>query len=304
MDDLHLRAPYGDASVEMLKRRILSVSRPVNATYIQIAATLPNAGDAQKLAQHIAERAVELNNSLDDQTNIAEAEAPKKILEAATARRDRLESEATQLAKRGSLEALQKEYASSAEIRTEVGRDLALARANLANYMGELQAPAPVSPAGMTPSEAVNPKGNGNDVVESQSGWLQFQISAAKFRVRDLEEQERKLLGYLNEKSSALEGLQRERESLEAELKSARTDEEGARSRLSEIEVSAPFRGVRLKILDPGIVPQRPSFPNIPLNITVAFVGSIFMALGYLAVQFALERVRHKQESWRMMLQK
>ena len=40
----------------------------------------------------------------------------------------------------------------------------------------------------------------------------------------------------------------------------------------------AGFRGERLKIIDPGIVPERPSSPNLPLNVPkdflpVGFVG-------------------------------
>jgi capsular polysaccharide biosynthesis protein len=296
LDELHLRAQYAGTSVETLKRRILAVSRPTNATYIQIAATLPNAKDAQKLAQYIAERAVALNNSVDEESNTAMVQEPQRILAAAKTRRDSVERAAAQLAKRGSLEALQKEYNSAAELRTAVGRDLTLARADLANYTGQLQAPSPI-----TPDIGTSPDGSRNttDGAESQSAWIQYEISASVSRVHELEDQERKLLAYLNEKGSALEELQRTSESLGAELKSARADEGTAQSRLGEIEISAPFRGVRLKILDPGIVPERPSFPNIPLNMVVAFIGSIILATGYLAIRFAHERVRFRQYSWR-----
>jgi capsular polysaccharide biosynthesis protein len=296
LDALHLRAQYAGTSVEALKRRILAVSRPTNATYIQIAATLPNAKDAQKLAQYIAERAVALNNSLDQESNTAMVQEPQRILAAAKTRRDSVERAAAQLAKSGSLEALQKEYNSAAELRTAVGRDLTLARADLANYTGQLHAPPPI-----TPAIGTSPDGSRNtaDGAESQSAWIQYEISASASRVHELEDQERKLLAYLNEKGSALEELQRTNESLGAELKSAREDEGTAQSRLGEIKISAPFRGVRLKILDPGIVPERPSFPNIPLNMVVAFFGSIILATGYLAIRYAHERVRFRQYSWR-----
>lgn len=294
LDDLNLRVRYGNTSIETLKRRILAVSRPANATYIQIAATLANAKDAQRLAQYIAERAVALNNSLSEETNKLVLQEPQRLLAVARTRRDNVEKAAAQLAKSASLEALQKEYASAADLRTAVGRDLTLARADLANYLGQLQAPPPVAPVAGTASNESR-----NDVTESQSGWIQYEISASRSRVHDLEDQERKLLAYLNERGSALEELQRSRESLEAELRSARADEETSKSRLSEIEISAPFRGVRLRMLDPGIVPQRPGFPNIPLNLVVALIGALLLALGYLAICFAHERVRSRQYSWR-----
>jgi capsular polysaccharide biosynthesis protein len=286
LEDLHLRAQYEGTSIEALKRRILTISRPTNATYIQIAVTLPSAKDAQMLAQNIAQRAVELNNSLDDESNAAMTQEPKKVFEAARARRDKTEKAAAQLAKSASLEALQKEYASAADLRTAVGRDLTLARADLANYLGQSQAPPPIA------SGVAEPQ-NG-----PQNGWIQSEIAASRSRVHDLEEQERKLLAYLDSKGSALEQSKRTWEGVEADLKSARADEDAAKTRLSEIEISAPFHGVRLRLLDPGIVPERPSSPNIPLNMVVVLIGSLLLAIGYLAIRFAHERARMRHYSW------
>ena len=48
------------------------------------------------------------------------------------------------------------------------------------------------------------------------------------------------------------------------------------------------YRGERLKIIDPGIVPERPSFPNVPLNIAAAFVLAATCALAYLTLAFGL----------------
>ena len=283
LDELHLRARYGGTSIEALKRRILTISRPTNATYIQIAATLPDAKDAQKLAQTIAQLAVDLNNSLDDESNKAMTEEPKRVLAAAKMRRDNVEKATAQLEKRASIEALQEEYGAAADLRTAVGRDLTRARADLANYLGQLQAPPPGTPG----------------VAEPQNQWIQSEVAASRSRVHDLEEQERKLLAYLNEKGSALGELLGAREAVDAELKSARADEETAKSRLSEIEISVAFRGVRLRVLDPGIVPERPSFPNIPLNMVVALFGSLLLTVGYLAIRFAHEQVSARYYSWR-----
>ncbi|HTA46947.1 MAG TPA: hypothetical protein VK789_31095 [Bryobacteraceae bacterium] len=283
LEDLHLRAQYEGTSIEVLKRRILTISRPTNATYIQIAATLQSAKDAQKLAQYIAQRAVDQNNSLDDESNAAMTQQPQKVLDAAQVRLDKSEKAAAQLAKSGSIEALQKEYDSAADLRTAVGRDLTLARADLANYLGQLQAPPPIT----------------SGVAEPKNGWIQSEIAASRARVHDLEEQERKLLEYLDTKGSALEELTRAREAVEVELKSARADEDAARTRLGEIEISAPLRGVRLRLLDPGIVPERPSFPNIPLNMVVGLIGSLLLVVGYLAIRFAHEQVRRRHYSWR-----
>ena len=44
--------------------------------------------------------------------------------------------------------------------------------------------------------------------------------------------------------------------------------------------------GERLRIIDPGIVPERPSSPNIPLNVLIAFVAAAFLSLVYLGLAF------------------
>jgi len=144
----------------------------------------------------------------------------------------------------------------------------------LANYIGQQQAPQP------------------NDIGEGQSGWTRFQITATRTKIRDLESQDRQLLQALNAKGSLLEDLRRKRDALDAELKSARADEEAENTKLSDVKSSSAARGVRLKILDPGIVPQRPSFPNLPLNLAVALVLSLLASIGYVAIRFAYDRTR------------
>jgi capsular polysaccharide biosynthesis protein len=78
---------------------------------------------------------------------------------------------------------------------------------------------------------------------------------------------------------------------VDAELKAARASEESARTKFNDVLASAPFRGIRLRVLDPGIVPQRPSFPNTPLNLIVALGASFIGVIGFLALRFAWNRM-------------
>jgi hypothetical protein len=154
---------------------------------------------------------------------------------------------------------------------------LARSRAELANYLGQQQAPQP------------------GGAGEPQAGWTQFEIVSTRAKIQELENQDRQLLQTLTSKSSILENLRRERDALDAELKSARADEEVENTKLSDVKSTSAARGVRLKVLDPGIVPQRPSFPNPPLNLGVAFALSLMASIGYLAMRFAYDRVRDTQ---------
>ncbi len=82
----------------------------------------------------------------------------------------------------------------------------------------------------------------------------------------------------LDKKISANQALATEEraatEPIEFDLRSARSVRDAAQARLNEIRGAAGIRGERLRVIDPGIVPQQPSSPNIPLNIFAA----IFMA--------------------------
>jgi capsular polysaccharide biosynthesis protein len=277
LDDLHIRQRYPGVSTETLKRRILEVSKPTSTTILDISATVSDAKSAQALAQYIAERTVALHTSLDEQTNADLSREPQQIFDAAKARREAAEKAKDQFAKATPVEALDKEVLVTGELKLEVGKELARARAELANYIGQQQAPQP------------------SEVGERQSGWTQFEITATRTKIQDLEKQDRELLQALNDKSHLLEDLRRKRDALDAELKSARADEDVENTKLSDVKSSSAARGVRLKILDPGIVPQRPSFPNPPLNVAVAFVLSFMASIGYVAIRFAYDRTRESR---------
>jgi capsular polysaccharide biosynthesis protein len=274
LDDLHIRQRYPGVSTETLKRRILEVSKPTGTMILDISATVSDAKSAQELAQYIAERTVALRGSLDRQADEELTKEPQRIFGAAKARREAAEKAKDQFIKATPVEALDKEVLLTGELKLEVGKELARTRAELANYLGQQQAPQP------------------SEAGERQSGWTQFEITATRTKIQDLENQDRELLQALKVKGDLLEDLRRKRDAVDAELKSARADEEVENTKLSDLKSSSAARGVRLKILDPGIVPRRPSFPNLPLNLAVAFVLSLAASIGYVAIRFAYDRTR------------
>lgn len=84
---------------------------------------------------------------------------------------------------------------------------------------------------------------------------------------------------------------QAEIEAARADLQAARISAEGAESRLREL-AAAHGRGERLELLDPGVVPERPSSPNLPLNVLVACSLALLFSLGYLTVSYGLAAPR------------
>jgi len=277
LDDLHIRQRYPGVSTETLKRRILDVSKPASTTVLDISATVSDAKSAQALAQYIAERTVALHTSLDQQTDEELSKEPQRIFETAKARREAAEKAKYQFTKATPVEALDKEVLLAGELKLEVGKELARTRAELANYLGQQQAPQPT------------------EAGEQQSGWTQFQIAATRTKIQNLENQDRELEQALKSKGDMLEDLRRKRDALDSELKSARADEDAQNVKFSDVKASSAARGVRLKILDPGIVPRRPSFPNPPLNLAVAFIVSLMASIGYVAIRFAYDHTRVAQ---------
>jgi len=59
-----------------------------------------------------------------------------------------------------------------------------------------------------------------------------------------------------------------------------------AEMRLQEVRSTAGYRAERLKIFDPGMVPERPSWPNIPLILIAAVLVALVASLLYLTFEF------------------
>jgi len=61
---------------------------------------------------------------------------------------------------------------------------------------------------------------------------------------------------------------------------------EAAQMHLQEVRSTAGYRAERLKIFDPGVVPERPSWPNIPLILLAAVVVALAASLIYVTFEF------------------
>jgi uncharacterized protein involved in exopolysaccharide biosynthesis len=61
---------------------------------------------------------------------------------------------------------------------------------------------------------------------------------------------------------------------------------EAAQMHLQEIRSTAGYRAERLKIFDPGVVPERPSWPNIPLILLAAVLVALAASLLYVTFEF------------------
>ena len=91
-------------------------------------------------------------------------------------------------------------------------------------------------------------------------------------------------------------------EQLTSERTAAQAAAKAAQARLQEVRSALGSRGERLRIIDPGIVPERPSFPNILLNVAIALFAALVLSVFSLAmeVSYAAERAESNRRSIRV----
>jgi uncharacterized protein involved in exopolysaccharide biosynthesis len=126
--------------------------------------------------------------------------------------------------------------------------------------------------------------------IQEQLLDKQSDPGASRAQIELLERQLAGLSAAIDRKSAELARETALNASLEAAVNAARTAYEAAAQRLAELPVSLNSRSEWLRVLDPGIVPQRPSSPNVPLiligSLSLALLGSLL----YLTIAFGLAR--------------
>jgi uncharacterized protein involved in exopolysaccharide biosynthesis len=121
---------------------------------------------------------------------------------------------------------------------------------------------------------------------------------APQSRIDAAEKQQQDLAAQLERKGAQLDARKSRRKALEDDEHAARSAYEELRSRLNLTLVSPQMRRVRLHVIDPGVVPQRPGFPNTWLNVVVAGIASVAGTFVWLLLSFSyvtLERDRSER---------
>jgi len=267
IDAVHARDGNSGVSIESLKHRVLKVSKPGSTAMLVIGATLGDPNKAQALARYVAEKTVELSQSLDARSSDEMTSEYRTQLDAAKARHDQALQAINGFSLTQPVETLENEVQETSDLKFRLERDLQVARTDLADYTAQ------TSP----------------DADEAQ--WLRNHAASARARVAALESQTRELDDLLTKKSPELERRKLRRDALEDEEKTAAAALETANTRLNEMLTAARSNDERLQIIDPGIVPQQPSSPNTMLNIVAALLISFVGSTVYLAFRFGHARL-------------
>ena len=247
-------------SIESLKRRVLQVQLVRNTRLLEISATLPDAAKAHALADFLAESTVEMNR-----TSVSESDQDlmRGIEQQARELRTRLEETNANWAKTVSAEPLQGLVAASEQASDLRGKIEEQARSV------ELELADLVERAKTAPDAAELRKQESNE---------RARLAEMRKQLRDLDRQGA-------ERERLLATRQARRDQLDAERKSQQAALVTMETRLRDARGESGFRGERLKVIDPGIVPERPSSPNLPLNLAAALLAGLVLPILYLTLE-------------------
>src|ERR1039458_2363840 len=254
LNQFQLRQRFPDRSVESLKAGILKAGMVRDTKILEIKVTLPDPKTAQALAQYLGEETVKLSRSVDEEGDRELAQAIEKQ-EAARARLDGSEAAWTRTIAQQPVERLQQEIQSGGDLKSSLERQLL--RAEL-------------------------------DASEGQAG----EAAASRARADTLRKQLAQVERDQTAKEELLARRMGERDRVDAERTATQEAFTTVETRLSQVRSDRGYRSERLKIIDPGIVPEQPSAPNIPLHVLAALLLGLVVPAIYLTLELSYRTQR------------
>jgi uncharacterized protein involved in exopolysaccharide biosynthesis len=255
--------------IESQKKRVLKVGLLRNTRILEISATLPDRYKAQALAQYLALATIELNGALATDGDQDLVHGMVQQQQQARQRLQEIDAAWAELVAHEPVEALQAENQNAAALRSSLEQQISNTGLEIADAAERVK------------------NASGGDAAE-----IRRQESNAQARLEQLRRQQETLNRQGADREKLLAVRMAHRERLEAERKAAQTQLTAVETQLREARGGASFRGERLKMIDPGIVPERPSSPNIPLNVAAAFLLGLVLPVVWLTLEMGYQEQR------------
>ena len=246
----------GGVPIESLKRRVLKVGIVRNTRILEISATLPDPRKAQALAKFLADATVDLNRastSEGDQELLAGLEQQARDARANLAQVDGTWSTAIS---REPIEGLEAAIEEGASQRSMLSEQMQSQEVEIAGLEQRIKA------------------GDANTDTARE-------VANATARLGEMRRQMTDLNTQMAEREKTLGERQAHRDQLSADRQAGQAALAAVEGRLRDARSERGFRGERLQVIDPGIVPERPSSPNIPLNLAVALLAGLALPVVY-----------------------
>ena len=254
-DSLFLRAAekfhLRDAPLETLKRRVLRVTKLRETKILEIAVTLHDPMEAQAMAQFLAEQTVAINQESSARGEGELREGAQKNEDAARKRLDDAQAEWQTFRMKHPLEGARSETEALSIAREGLRRNLVDARTELA-----------------------------------EAGVRKEEEQELRARVDSLEKQDIALTQRIDQSAAEFSGRESHGDGLEAKVRQARTELAVAAARVQELQAAEGMRSERLRVIDPGVVPEKASFPLAGLNVALAIAIAAVACFTYLALTF------------------
>ena len=260
-EHFHLLSNGNEESIESLKKKVLKVAKLRDTKILEISATLTDPKTAQSLVQYLADETVATSkgeSAASDRDFIGRA---GKQTDDARLRLEQAQKALSSFAASAPVESLQAEIDNSVELQAKIQQQLVAAEADVAEYQAQPEGP-----------------------------FAREQLQAARARVALLQKRSADLAQSIQRSSQTLASRIAKRDQMQTEAKLAQSAYEALSNRLRDLEVTAGSHAEQLRVIDPGIVPQRPSSPNIPLNVAAALFLALLSSIIYLSLAFASRR--------------
>jgi uncharacterized protein involved in exopolysaccharide biosynthesis len=254
LDRFQLRHLFPNRPVESLKAGILKIGMVRDTKILEIKVTLPDPKTAQALAQYLGEETVKLSRSVDQEADQELAQAIEKQEADARARLDRSEAAWTRTIAQQPVERLQQDVQNGGDLKSGLERQLLRAEADASGGPAE---------------------DSGN---RTRADTLRKQLTQVE---RDL-----------TTKEELLARRMAERDRVDAERTASQQGYTTVETRLSQVRADRGYRSERLKIIDPGIVPEQPSAPNTPLRVLAALLLGLVVPVIYLTLELSYRTQR------------
>ncbi len=255
LDQFHLRQRFPDRPIEALKASILKVGMVRDTKILEIKVTLPDPKTAQALAQYLGEETVKLSRSVNLEGDLELTQGIEKDEADARARLQQSETAWTRLLAEQPIGRLQQEIQSGSELKASLQHQLLRAE---------------------------------QDSSEGQARDAAFAGASPETLRKQLAQVEREMAT----KEDLLAKRLAARDSLDAERTADQKTYADVQSRMRQVRGDLGYRGERLRIIDRGIVPERPSSPNIPLNVFAALMLGIVAPVIYLTLELSYQTQR------------
>ena len=252
LDHFQLRQRYAGVPMESLKTGILKVKMLPYTRILEIQVTLHDPKIAHALALFLAQETVKMNRTINSEGDAELVQDLENQDKDARARMQSSESALTKMVAQEPIDGLQRELRAAGDLRSTLQRQL----------LSTEQDTSDAADAGAAARAAM---------LRKQLAQVEQDITA---------------------KEDLLAQRTAQRSRLDAERTASQEAYTAVENHLRQVRSDAGARGERLRIIDPGIIPERPTSPNVPLAVFAALLLGILAPVIYLTLSLSYHTQR------------